>query len=77
MKSYTNVVVYDAAGDVPEWHALSHSLHTLCFSSRKFGLICLLANGLIRLWIRVYIAFDYILTTRMCDNEQITVCIVP
>ena len=25
----------DAAGDVPEWHALSHSIHTPCAASRK------------------------------------------
>ena len=48
-KLYTNVVVYDAAGDVPGWHALSHSLHALCVSSRKVGLIRLFTTGLIRL----------------------------
>ena len=36
-----------SSGDVPEWHALSHSLHTPCASLRKGDLICLSANRLI------------------------------
>ena len=43
---HSNVVVYNAAGDVTEWHALSHSLHTHCYSSRKGSLIGLFANRL-------------------------------